>query len=95
MPGWREQPSLVVALVQRYLEHDLDVLMAVPQARSKDRVRSADPGLCHQFCILLHSHGTELTHPVGDETKHHRLGVRRPCRPPPKRAVSDKRGKGK
>lgn len=34
MPGWREQPSLVVALVQRYLAQDLDMLTAT-RHRSK------------------------------------------------------------
>ena len=39
LPGWREQPALVLELVQKYLPHDLDELLRARQAALAERDR--------------------------------------------------------
>ncbi|HEU5316965.1 MAG TPA: PEP/pyruvate-binding domain-containing protein [Chloroflexota bacterium] len=41
LPGWREQPSLVVELVQKYVPQDLDALLAARRAAVAERDRRA------------------------------------------------------
>lgn len=41
LPGWREQPSLVIELVQKYVPQELDALLAARHAAVADRDRRA------------------------------------------------------
>jgi pyruvate,water dikinase len=61
LPSWREDPSVVIALVQRYVPQDLDALLAARHAATAERDRRvgqiragiADPERLRQFDFWL------------------------------------------